>query len=420
MVARRVAGAIPRKRVILRAVQGSLRILVVAPYPPRLAATHGGAKAIGEFLSRSAERHRVGLVYLSHGGEPPLDEALRSQLEVVEEVARKPEPQGFAHLARAARRRAHLLAGTPLGVSELASDEFEAAIRDVASRWQPDLVRLEPSLSASFAGAVTAPTVLVDHDPLLTTAADAQGLRRRAEAALERRAWRRFDRRTRADAAAVVVFTERDRRAVADAGGARLLVQIPLAVEPFPELDPVGRDDDSLLFIGNLNHPANRHAVRHARDEIVPRVRQRRPTATLTVVGQRPSAGEVDGDTAGVKLTGLVDDVVPYLDAAAVFIAPIRTGGGMRVKVLEALSSGKAVVAYPEALDGISAEHEREVFVAQSPQQFADFVVRLVVNRDERERIGRAARAWALANVSWEAVLDRYDDLYRELLSRPA
>jgi glycosyltransferase involved in cell wall biosynthesis len=410
-----IAGASPRRHSPF--VANPLRILAVAPYPPRVAATHGGAKALGEFLLQSAERHRVGLVYLRHSGEPDIDEALRARLELVESVARPVEPHGAAHLRRVFARRLRLLAGTPLAVTELASNEFEDVVQRAARTWQPDLIRLEPSVAASFVRDARVPTVLVDQDPLLTTASDVRGFGRRAEAALNRRAARRFDRRARARADAVVVFTERDRRAVTASGGARRLVQIPIAIEPLPALDPAGTSDGSLLFVGNLNHPANRQAVRHAAEEIFPQVRRARADARLTVVGQLPAGGGFRIEDPGVELTGLVDDVVPYLDEAAVFVAPLRTGGGMRVKVLEALSAGKAVVAYREALDGLAVEHEGHVLVAANPQDFAALVLRLLADRNERAELGRAARDWALANVSWDAVLDAYDELYDKLLA---
>jgi len=394
----------------------SLRILVVAPYPPRIAATHGGAKAMGEFLLHSAARHKVGLAYLRHPGELDVDEELRARLEVVETVPRAPARTGAAHLRRVLDRRIRLLLGTPLAVSELASPELADVVDRTVRTWHPDLIRLEPSLSAAYVHESPVPTVLVDHDPLLRTAADATGIARRAEAAFDRRAARRFEQRARARASAVVAFTERDRRAIAAAGGAGRLVQIPLAIEPLPALDPVGTRDDALLFVGNLNHPANRQAVRHAATEIFPLVRSERADARLRVVGELPDRA-FRVDDVGVELIGLVPDVVPYLDEAAVFVAPLRTGGGMRVKVLEALSAGKAIVAYTEALDGLTVEHGRHVLVARSPEEFARHVVDLLADQDRRRELGRAARAWALEHVGWEAVLDEYDRLYEELLA---
>jgi glycosyltransferase involved in cell wall biosynthesis len=134
------------------------------------------------------------------------------------------------------------------------------------------------------------------------------------------------------------------------------------------------------------------------------------------VVGQPHAAMPVEAPTAGVRFAGLVKDVYAYLDAAAVVVAPLRTGSGMRVKVLEALSGGKAVVAYPLALAGIGAAPGREVFVAEDAQDFADAVVQLLNDPDRRAEVGRAARAWALEHARWDQNLDAWDELYGELV----
>jgi glycosyltransferase involved in cell wall biosynthesis len=399
---------------------GRLRIMFVVPFPPRLGATHGGAKAIGELALRSAERHDIGLVYLRHRDEPGPEDRLLERIELAEEIPRPDEPTGRAHLARALRRRLRLLAGTPLWVSELSSPSATERIRAVAAEWQPDVVRLEYPVSAALLPSPRGrPAILVDYDPMLMHARSGTGARERAELGLDRRAWRRFDARSRSEVDAVSVLTERDRLAVTAAGGARLVVRIPLGIEPLPALDPRGTDH-SLLFVGNLNHPANREAVAHLVGEIVPAIRAREPGAVLTVVGE-PRAGDTRAvETPGVRYAGLVDDVRPYLDAAAVVLAPLRTGSGMRVKVLEALSAGKAVVAYPLALAGIDAEPGRDVVAAGNAQEFAAAVLQLLGDPGRRIEIARAARDWARANVGWDKSLDAWDDLYDRLLEHRA
>jgi len=398
-----------------------LRILFVAPFPPRLAGTHGGAKAIAELVFHTAARHDVALTYLRHAGEPEPEQELLERLALAEEITRPDEPTGLAHVVRALRRRAKLAAGTPLWVSELAAPSVTDAVESVVDSWAPDVIRLEYPVSAALLPATrtsASPVVLVDYDPLLSRAeATATGGRRRLDRALDRRAWKRFDRRSRQRVDAVVVLTERDRRIVVEAGGARVLECIPLGLEPMPALDGAGRDD-TLLFVGNMNHPSNREAVGHLVEEIVPRVRALRPQATLTIVGQRARDHSFPPPTDGVRLTDLVEDVVPYLDEAAVVLAPLRTGGGMRVKVLEALSAGKAVVAYPNAVEGIEIEPGRHAVVATSAAAFAEAVVSLLADRAARERLGREARAWALAHTGWTPVLDAYDGLYRRLVER--
>jgi glycosyltransferase involved in cell wall biosynthesis len=301
-------------------------------------------------------------------------------------------------------------------VSELSSPETSRTIRRLVEEWAPDVIRLEYPVSAALVRApFQAPTVLIDYDPMLAQARSAASARERIDLWLDRRAWRRFDRRSRSAVDAVVVLTERDRDVVSGSRGARRVVCIPLGIEPLPTLDSRGRDH-LFLFVGNMNHPSNRDAVDHLVDEIVPAIRAQDPEAVLTVVGQPHAAMPVEAPTAGVRFAGLVKDVYAYLDAAAVVVAPLRTGSGMRVKVLEALSGGKAVVAYPLALAGIGAAPGREVFVAEDAQDFADAVVQLLNDPDRRAEVGRAARAWALEHARWDQNLDAWDELYEELV----
>jgi glycosyltransferase involved in cell wall biosynthesis len=396
-----------------------LRILVITPYPPRVAATHGGAKAIGEFLAHTTARHRVGLVYLRHAGEPDLEEGLRSKLEFATVLERASGPRGIGHMAGVLKRRMWMLRGRPLWASDVASRELERVLQSAVDDWGPHIIRFEPSVAAVFLPKLRrghSRVVLVDQDPILMTARTPRGALRRIDDRIDRWAWRRFDRVTRASADAVVVFTERDRQAVSRAGGAGQLARIPIAVDALPALSPVGADDDAILFVGNLNHPANREAVRHAAREILPLLRQRRPSANLKVVGQLPDDSSLLESGDAVELAGLVDDVLPYLDQAAVVIAPLRTGGGMRVKVIEALFAGKAVVAYPTAVDGLAVQTGRELLLAETPGEFAASVATLLDDRTQRERLATAARRWSIENVSWDAVLDEYDRLYDELL----
>ena len=160
---------------------------------------------------------------------------------------------------------------------------------------------------------------------------------------------------------AVVVFTERDRLALEALGTGTRVVRIPFGVPAVDTaLAPEGAAPPEVVFVGNFRHPANVDAAVWLAGTLFPPVRDRVPDARLTIVGASPTpevralAGEA------VSVTGPVDDVVPYLDRAAVVAAPIRLGGGMRVKVLEALAAGKAVVATPLAVEGLDVSLEVE------------------------------------------------------------
>jgi glycosyltransferase involved in cell wall biosynthesis len=396
-----------------------LRVLFVAPFPPRLAGTHGGAKVVGQILARTADRHGVGLVYLRYPGEPDAEDELLARLDVAEAMARPAHRRAsVAHWIASARWRGALLGGRPRQATELTLPEASSRLRSLVAGWQPDIVRLEHPVVGTYLPALAdsdAALVLADYDALLETARVPGSATERLEHRLDLRAWERFRRRVLERVDAAVVPTERDRAALAGLGAGTEILAVPLGADvDAPALDPGGKDDASLLFVGNLNHPANRDSARFLAFEVLPSVRSRHPRATLRLVGEGTAAfGEIDG----VEATGRVPDVTPHLDAAAVVAAPARLGAGMRVKVLDALVAGKAVAATPLAVEGIGIEPGRHALVAE-PARFADALSALLDDRPRRIELGRNAREWARANLGWDPALDAYDELYRRLLSR--
>jgi glycosyltransferase involved in cell wall biosynthesis len=215
---------------------------------------------------------------------------------------------------------------------------------------------------------------------------------------------------------AVVVFTESDRSALAPLAKGVRIVRIPLSTAvPLAPLDPVGRLA-SVLFVGNFMHRPNVDAALWLMRSIFPRIRRARPDAALVVAGAGPT-DEIRSMAGGpITVTGTVDSLVPFLDAAAVIVAPLRDGGGMRVKLLEALAAGKAVVASPLAAAGLDVGHGRELSIAEDESQFAAEVVRLLDDPVARLDLARGARSWACAHLGWERSVHDYEALHRDLL----
>jgi glycosyltransferase involved in cell wall biosynthesis len=232
------------------------------------------------------------------------------------------------------------------------------------------------------------------------------------------RAMQRFRARALRRADAVVAFTERDRAAIAAIAPTARIERIPLAVDiPTAPLDPLGNGRD-VLFVGNFMHPPNGEAAERLARAIFPRVVAERPDARLVLVGADPPASLVALASDRVVVAGRVDDLRALLDAAAVVVAPISSGGGMRVKALEALAAGKAVVASPLALAGIGVHAGAEVLVATDDASFAAAVVALLEDGPRRAALGSAARTWAETHVAWQPVTAAYEALYASLLER--
>jgi glycosyltransferase involved in cell wall biosynthesis len=402
--------------------EARFRLLFLVPFVPRLDAPHGGGRVIGSLLVRLAERHRVALVCLRREGEPGIDAELRDRCEVAEEVAL---PSMAAHqLWRVRVARLRKLGGAlPDRVANVRVRAYGDRLKMVAHAFQPDLVQLEMDEMCQYLPSLdgcSARRVLVSHEPGLSAARDyrsaATGLRS-ASRALDELAWKRFSRNVLRKVDTAVVFTERD------AQGVRTLVpelpirRIPIGVDvPEGPLDPRGGQPPTLLFFGGYEHSGNADAALRLIESIFPRLRARHPELVLQLVGARPTPqmSALAGD--GIVVTGQVPSIEPYLGNAAVVVAPLRLGGGMRVKVLETLASGKALVASPRALEGLEVEPGRDVLQADSDDEFCSAVAELIENEGRRVALGSHAREWAQANLGWEHVVSAYEALYEELV----
>jgi glycosyltransferase involved in cell wall biosynthesis len=379
------------------------RLLFLTPFPPRLDAAHGGSRVAAQLISRLAERHRVAVLALRLPDEEPGDEVLRERCEVYEEVVRPLVGTSIARLWAQRQRLPLLLAGAPAWVIGCSVAEYGARLRALVRAWRPEIVQFEYAMMGQYARHLMgAPPrrVLVEYDP-------GEGSPRPRWARYRRAVMRRVD--------AVVVFTARDEEVISPLVGDTRLSRIPIGVDlPSAGLDPLGQPPPSLLFVGSYSHPPNVEAAQRLATKIVPRVRERYPDVVLYLVGDNPPT-DLD-PTTGLVVTGRVPDVKPYLDRAAVVLAPLRSGGGMRVKVLEALASGKATVATPLAVEGLDVVDGEHVLLADSDDEIVAAILSLLLDPGRRSALAARARAWALTNLGWENALREYETLYDSLL----
>ena len=158
------------------------------------------------------------------------------------------------------------------------------------------------------------------------------------------------------------------------------------------------RAPDSLIFTGSLRYAPNHDAVTWFLNEIFPAVRAAVPGARLTITGD--AGPQAPPASPGVVLTGRVDDVRTLLAASAVSLAPIRVGGGTRLKILESMAVRTPVVATTKAVEGLEALPDQHLLVADTPSQFAEAVHRILRDR---------AAARDMADRAWRLCRERYD-----------
>jgi glycosyltransferase involved in cell wall biosynthesis len=402
-----------------------LNILFLTPYLPSPPG-FGGARRLHGLMTGLAREHSVSVLSLVNAAENH-EVSIKATREYCREVVTVPNT-AFA-LSRRGKRVLQLRSLASRRSFEWLTHvrpEASAALGSLLARQRFDVVNVEFSHMAPYRAALgSAPNrprfVLDEHnieyEILRRTAASESGLVRRVYNAVDWRklraeeiaAWRSFD--------GCAVTSAHDRTLLMrDLPGARAVV-VPNAVDldyfraraDAPPVEPF-----SIIFFGAINYFPNADGLGYFLDEIFPRVLARVPGARLKVVGHTPEHLFARAN-AHVEMKGFVPDVRVELERASAVIAPLRLGGGTRLKILEAMAMAKPVVSTPQGAEGLEVTHERELLLADSAAGFADELARVLLDGALARRLGDEARRLVEQRYGWSASVARLEGLYHEL-----
>jgi len=176
---------------------------------------------------------------------------------------------------------------------------------------------------------------------------------------------------------------------------------------------PSDEPQSGCVFVGGTSWYPNRDALHWFVEEIAPRLRSRGVPAHVTWVGRATDAERREfSRVEGLTLTGYVDDIRPYVARAACYIAPLRVGGGTRLKLLDAWAMGKAIVSTTIGAEGLGARHGETMLLADTADAFADAIASVLRDEGLRRRIGAAARREAEERFSWDVIGETVRRLY--------
>jgi glycosyltransferase involved in cell wall biosynthesis len=176
------------------------------------------------------------------------------------------------------------------------------------------------------------------------------------------------------------------------------------------QLQPINRDPASknIVTLGTLHYPPNADGIRWFLNDVFPLIQKNNPDVSLTVIGKNPPQDFLDRaarEKDTIRVTGYVESLVPYLEASALMVVPVRAGGGMRVRILEAFAYAMPVVTTTVGLEGINAIPGQDVLVADSETNFANQVNQLLENPSLREKLSTNGRNLAESKYDWQVVL---------------
>jgi sugar transferase (PEP-CTERM/EpsH1 system associated) len=395
-----------------------LNVLVVSahlPFPPRW----GFGTRVYQLMRQISSRHDATLLCYA----PPGDEnvtALRREVDV-EAVAREHQ----SVLRKRLTQLRSLASRLPYDCYTTHSRAMQEAIDRLFAERSFDVVQLESTLLRPFRLPTGTTVVLDEHNVDYEVyarmhASERQPLRRWYYRSQNRR-FRRYEQRTWQEVSACVMTSDREAEIVRRYAPDTLVATVPNGVDVDyfrPADEPV--EPHSLVFNGVLDYRPNSDGVQFLVDEVLPLLRERWPDVKLTVVGRGSTAAVEALRRQGVDATGEVPDVRPYLRRAAVVVVPIRMGSGTRLKVVEGLALGKALVSTTVGHEGVDVSGDQHLLIGDDAETFAAQVGRLFEDPALGERLGRAGRELMVREYSWDSAGRRLEDVYGWALGNTA
>jgi sugar transferase (PEP-CTERM/EpsH1 system associated) len=399
-----------------------LLLTQVVPFPP----DSGPKIKTYHLLRHLAARHRVTLVTFTRNEREEQDAAaLRDVCAAVHTI----------HLSRSRVRDVislgrSLINGQPWIIERDDSTAMrrflEQLVRSEAAAGRSfDLVHADQLNMAQFAVGLPLPRLLDQHNAVWTIFGRMAQQEHGPMRLLWEREWRllkRYEGRICREFEAITAVSEEDKRALFDAIGApRQMPVIPIAVDAEDE-QPIPRTSGArgILSLATMMWPPNVDGVMWFARDIYPRVKQRVHDTRFYVVGQRPVAEvrTLPESDPSIEVTGYVADPTPYIANSACLIVPLRSGGGMRVKILEALARGIPIVSTTIGYEGIDLIPGEHLLVADTPEQFADAVASLLTDPERGARLAAAGRRRVLERYDWRAVCPAMDAVYEQIVGK--
>jgi glycosyltransferase involved in cell wall biosynthesis len=418
-----------------------MRVMVLSPYLPHARVGHGGGTAVRDLVIWLAKDHEVLLVSLLRPGETGFEDEIRGlvpggrlQVETIpflDNMARgKARLRLLGSRIGAGRRAA--FSGYPLYVTKYWSRRISRRVLHLAEQFQPDAVQIEYLQLALLCrdlhlwrdarGAARPRLILNSHElgslPRQRRAARAGNVLARSVLLREAAAWERLQLDASGWADTTLCVTPGDRELYEKMGG-RNLETVPLGMDlEVIKPDWAPRDPERYLFVGSFGHRPNVLAARFLVKEVWPHLSRQRPGARLVLAGRGSDKwfarwqDDHPGQGRNVDAVGFVPDVGPLFRESRLFLAPLAEGGGIKIKILEAMARGIPIVTTPIGCEGICGPEAEAVFWAETTVGFKAAVLEAVAQPELAAQRAKRARQLMERSFSWEAITRRLGQLY--------
>ena len=400
-----------------------MKILLLTPDIPYPSESGAAIRNWGIIKGLAQAGHELTLLSFSERAQDAASEPLRRRCQAVHAL---PLPRR----SKASRLAALLASSRSDMEARLASDEFALKLRHLLRRETYDIVQFS---GLELGGYLDLILTEKNEASLVYDALNAEADLQRVIARVDRRLpkrWhamlyssiqarrlRAFEGRVCCAVDAVIAVSEEDREILSAYRGAPItLMANGIHAADYAPKAGAPQARHQLVFTGKMDYRPNVDAVEWFCQAVLPLARRQLPDLCLTVVGRNPHprlrALQSSGD---IELTGWVESVLPYLHGAALYVVPLRMGSGTRLKLLQAMAAGCAVVSTSIGAAGLNDEARRGIVIADTAAAFAQTVLELLNDHARRENMGALARQQAKKYYDWQALLPTLLELYARL-----
>jgi len=372
-------------------------------------------------LSRLAKNHEMR--FLAYGEENSeafrfCDEAGLNPIAVPSQVPPKSGPGFYLRLL------VNLFSGLPYVVTSHYSGVYRDRFRAELAKWPADLLAAAwTPYAAYFNDVPRMKTLITSHnieaDIWNRYYQTEESFHKKWYAGIQAAKMERFEKTAFGRADAVTAVSEADAEAVKRSGSRAAVKVIDNGVDLayFTNEHPPQIKANRLVFTGSMDWRPNQDAAEFFVNDIFPRLRRTRPELEAVFVGRQPPEHILRlGEIPGITITGTVDDIRPYIREAAVYIVPLRVGGGSRLKILEALALEKAIVSTSVGAESLAVTHQKDILLADTPEEFAAAVESLLDNGQLAAQLGAAGREMVVRRYGWDRLAEDLDKFLVELV----
>lgn len=391
-----------------------------------------GAKLRNYHLGRVLSEHAsISLLAFVHDGEPlAIPENFYERVLLV----RREPGYTFTKLLRGA------VGGTPLPLLNYTNNSMRQTLEDLLAETEFDIVQVESIHLMGYLPVIRAaqsrPLIVCDwhniESELMSRYSEREGnLLRRSYARRTARLMRNFEQRALDEFDAQVTVSDRDAERLRKLNSKARIFVIENGVDAAHYSDEqleqahaarltqqaASDSPNRIVFVGSMDYHANIDGAVSFSREVWPRLRERKPDLTFTIVGRDPSPEVRELESLpGIEVTGTVGDVRPYYREAIAAIVPLKVGGGSRLKILEAMAAGVPVISTVLGAEGLEVEHGKNILIADTNEKMIEAILRLIEQPEQRKQLSDAGRSLVSNRYDWTTVGVNLFKTYQQLL----